>query len=236
MPFQIQWGRLKSNPWRWDIWILTVELFRWNLTANLPEYVPQCEVTRRGLGEPASYYVQQTTGKSHLFYCSLKSLPWKGLLPQVPLWICHIVGDIMQTPGELPLWGLRDEQLVILRILDDVSFLIAPLFNLFLLLWGILRKVREPGAWGAITKTMICSGSSDQPSCPFCSLINFAVPLAFKLPIFWWPLPWTTCVRSCMASNRARIKSFRFMEEFLAAHILLLSKWQQEHVIHGTHI
>lgn len=221
MLFQIQWGRLKSNPWRCqqipgDIWILTVELFRWNLTANLPKYVPQCEVTRRGLGEPASYYGQQTTGKSHLFYCSLKYLPWKGLLPQVPLWICHIVGDIMQTPGELPLWGLRDEQLVILHILDDVSFLTVPLFSLFLLLWGILRKV---------TKAMICSGSSDEPSCPFCSLINFAVSLASKLPIFWWPLPWTTCVRSYMASNRARIKSFHFMEEFLAAHILLLSKW-----------
>lgn len=55
----------------------------------------------------------------------------------------------MQTPGELPLLGLRDEQLVILHILDDVSFLIAPLFSLFLLLGGILRKAREPWGRGA---------------------------------------------------------------------------------------
>ena len=44
---------------------------------------------------------------------------------------------------------LRDEQLVILHILDDVSFLIAPLFSLFLLLGGILRKAREPRGRGA---------------------------------------------------------------------------------------
>ena len=143
--------RLKLNPWRCqqipgDIWILTVELFGWNLTVSLPEYVPLCEVTRRGSGEPASYYGQQITGKSHLFYCSLKSLLWKGLLPQVPLWICHVLGDIMQTHGELLLWGPRDEQLVILHIPDNVSFLIAPLFSLFLLPWGIMKKAGEP--WG----------------------------------------------------------------------------------------
>ena len=214
MLFQIQWGRLKPNPWRCqqipgDIWILTVELFGWNLTVNLPEYVPQCEVTRRGFGEPASYYGQQITGKSHLFYCSLKSLLWKGLLPQVPLWICHVLGDIMQTHGELLLLGPRDEQLVILHIPDNVSFLIAPLFGIFLLLWGIMKKAKEP--WGgAVTTATICSGYSNQPSCTFCSLINFAVSLASNVPIVWWPLQGTTYVRSCMASHKARIKSFHF--------------------------
>ena len=40
----------------------------------------------------------------------------------------------MQTHGELLLLGPRDEQLVILHIPDNVSFLIAPLFGIFLLL------------------------------------------------------------------------------------------------------